>query len=138
MLNFQDALIKLLVVAIWFANADSKGKITKLFHIYHLFQGVMIIWTWMILYKVEDKYSASILWVLLNCNIGLIKFIRNNTLKSYISYATLFDNGVKMHFSLSSISSAIHLTIRSVQPIKEEIVFCTKMKFDNYILLFFE
>ena len=26
MLNFQETLVKLLVVAIWFANADSKGK----------------------------------------------------------------------------------------------------------------
>ena len=26
MLNFQDIFIKLVVVAIWFANADSKGK----------------------------------------------------------------------------------------------------------------
>ena len=34
MLNFQDILIKLVVVAIWFANADSKGKTTIIIYKY--------------------------------------------------------------------------------------------------------
>ena len=77
MLNFQDILIKLVVVAIWFANADSKGKETILIYNYIIMYGLhrlvkLLDWFKYAVFDIKTTFMLKIIseWTIQYLRIG--------------------------------------------------------------------